>query len=128
MDAARPARSAASGKQPKTVRRPAPSALFERADANKDGVVTRAEYEAARASGKIKQRHASMRGSAIVRLFDSADTNKDGRLSLEEAQQAALHDFDAADINHDGVLTPNAGKSARYGGRSAAPPNASAQA
>jgi streptogramin lyase len=48
-----------------------------------------------------------MRGSAIVRLFDLADVNKDGRVSLEEAQQAALQHFDAADLNHDGVLTPD---------------------
>jgi hypothetical protein len=40
-------------------------------------------------------------------MFDAADTNKDGRLSLEEAQQAALRQFDAADLNRDGVLTPS---------------------
>jgi hypothetical protein len=48
-----------------------------------------------------------MRGSAIVRLFDIADSDKDGRVSLAEAQQAALQQFDAADLNHDGVLTPD---------------------
>ena len=57
-------------------------------------------------SGKIKLRHANMRGSAIIRQFGTADANKDGRVSLEEAQQAALGYFDTADINHDGVLTP----------------------
>lgn len=98
-DAGRPAKS--TGKHRKTS-----STLFARADANKDGVVTRAEYEAAVASGKIKSRHANMRGSAIARLFDQADVNKDGRLSLEEAQNAALKQFDAADLNHDGTLTP----------------------
>jgi Ca2+-binding EF-hand superfamily protein len=88
-------------------KRRAGSSLFARADANKDGVVTRAEYDAAVASGKIKSRHASMRGNAIARLFDEADVNKDGRISLEEAQKAALKQFDAADLDHDGVLTPD---------------------
>lgn len=83
------------------------SALFEDADANKDGVVTRAEFDDAVASGKIKLRHANMRGSAIVRLFDEADVNRDGKVSLEEAQAAALKHFDAADANHDGILTPD---------------------
>ena len=105
IEAARAARLAAKGKQAKSSRHPS-SALFVHADANKDGIVTRAEFDAATSSGKVKLRHAGMRGSAIVRMFDLADTNKDGRLSIDEAQQAALHEFDAADLNHDGVLTP----------------------
>jgi hypothetical protein len=40
------------------------------------------------------------------RLFDMADTNHDGRVSLAEAQAAALTQFDRADLNHDGKLTP----------------------
>ena len=54
-----------------------------------------------------------MRGSAIVRLFDDADLNKDGRLSLAEAQAAALKQFDAADANHDGVLSSAERRQAR---------------
>ena len=104
IDAARAARAAAKGKTAKTGR---PSSLFARADANKDGIVSRAEFDAAIAGGKIKLRHANMRGSAIVRMFDAADTNKDGRVSLEEAQQAALRQFDTADADHNGVLTPD---------------------
>jgi len=83
------------------------SSLFARADGNKDGMITRAEFDSAVASGRLKLRHAAMRGSQIVRLFDSADTAKQGRISLEEAQQAELRRFDAADLNHDGVLTPD---------------------
>jgi Ca2+-binding EF-hand superfamily protein len=123
IDAARTARLAKSGKQPKAVRR-GTSSLFAKADTNKDGVVTRAEFDAATASGKVKVRHSNMRGSAIVRLFDLADANKDGRVSLQEAQQAALQHFDAADLNHDGVLTPDerrqASKSSRARKRTAA--------
>ena len=103
--AARSARRSASGKQPKPSRHA--SSLVARADANKDGIVTRAEFDSATASGKIKMRRANMRGSAIVRLFDIADSGKNGRVSLAEAQQAALQQFDAADLNHDGVLTPD---------------------
>ena len=39
------------------------------------------------------------------RLFEMADSNRDGRVSLAEAQQAALQHFDRADLNHDGTLT-----------------------
>jgi Ca2+-binding EF-hand superfamily protein len=102
VDAARTAKAVAKGKTVKTGR---PSALFLSADANKDGVVTRAEFDAAIASGNIKSRHAAMRGSAIVRLFEGA--NKDGRLSLADAQAAALRQFDAADADHNGVLSPD---------------------
>jgi hypothetical protein len=48
-----------------------------------------------------------MRGSALARLFEIADANKDGKVSLEEAQKAALEQFDSADVNHDGVLSPD---------------------
>jgi Ca2+-binding EF-hand superfamily protein len=102
---AQAARTSANGKQRKSSRRA--SSLFAKADANKDGIVTRAEFDSATANGKIKLRRANMRGSAIVRLFDIADSDKDGRVSLAEAQQAALQQFDAADLNHDGVLTPD---------------------
>lgn len=107
IDAAKAARAAKSGKESSSRRRAGTPALFARADANKDGIVTRAEYDAAVASGKIKVRHSNMRGSAIVRQFEAADVNHDGRVSLEEAQQAALRQFDIADANHDGVLTPD---------------------
>ena len=36
-----------------------------------------------------------------------ADANKDGRVSLAEAQTAALAHFDRADLNHDGKITPD---------------------
>ena len=107
IEAAHSARLAARGEQVKPARRHVSSSLLKLADANKDGVLTRAEFDAAVASGKIKPRHARMRGSQIAQLFDSADVNRDGRLSLEEAQQAALRRFDSADVNRDGMLTPD---------------------
>jgi len=41
------------------------------------------------------------------RLFDMADANHDGRVSLQEAEAAALAHFDRADANHDGKITPD---------------------
>ena len=40
-------------------------------------------------------------------LFEMADANHDGRISLVEAQTAALAHFDKADRNHDGRITPD---------------------
>jgi hypothetical protein len=40
-------------------------------------------------------------------MFEMADANRDGRVSLAEAQSAALAHFDKADLNHDGKITPD---------------------
>lgn len=116
IDSSRAKRLATTGGTAKAGHRGGAS-LFARADANQDGVITRAEFDAAVAGDRIKLRHAGMRGSQIARLFDAADTDKNGRLSLDEAQRAALREFDDADLDHDRVLTPaerrQAAKSAR---------------
>lgn len=54
--------------------------LFESADANKDGVVTRQELETALAQKDPKQR--------ALQAFDAADSNKDGQLSQQELAAA----------------------------------------
>jgi hypothetical protein len=41
------------------------------------------------------------------RMFDMADGNRDGRVTLAEAQAAALAHFDRADTNRDGRITPD---------------------
>ena len=46
-------------------------------------------------------------------LFEMADANHDGRVSLAEAQAAALAHFDKADLNHDGKITPDERAQAR---------------
>jgi Ca2+-binding EF-hand superfamily protein len=108
---------------------------FARMDANKDGVVTRAESNAARdarmnaqydaafaqidadGNGSISkaefvtaQRRAISRATGGRPLpdpqFDQADLNKDGKVTLAEATALPLRVFDAADTNKDGVLTP----------------------
>jgi hypothetical protein len=48
-----------------------------------------------------------MRGGFGAHLLAMADTNHDGRVSLAEAEAAALAHFDRADLNHDGKITPD---------------------
>ncbi len=109
-------------------------ANFARIDANKDGIVTRAESQAARqtvldqqlnvafnaldgdkdgnisraeylAANKRAIAAANKGGPLLDREFDGADTNKDARLTLAEALALPLRQFDAADGNKDGVLS-----------------------
>jgi Ca2+-binding EF-hand superfamily protein len=61
--------------------------LFEKADANKDGVVTRAEMK-----------------KALADRYKNEDANKDGKLTVDEYLQARQKNFDAADTNKDGVV------------------------
>lgn len=94
------------------------AALFDRLDTNHDGSISREEFMA---SGQ-QQRVIIMRrdgangggqpmgamhgmGGFARRLFEMADANHDGRVSLPEAEAAALAHFDRADLNHDGKLT-----------------------
>lgn len=95
---------------------------FDRLDANKDGVISRDEFNQARevriekrierrAEGEA-QKPQMMRmhriggfGRLGGHMFDMADANKDGRVSLQEAQDAAVRHFDMADTNRDGRIT-----------------------
>jgi Ca2+-binding EF-hand superfamily protein len=103
-------------------------AVFEKLDANHDGNISRQEFMASKSQMR-EQRVIVMRDGAIGgtpgapgapgmrmhmrgmggfggHLFEMADSNKDGRVSLAEAQAAALAHFDKADLNHDGKITP----------------------
>lgn len=99
--------------------------VFERLDTNRDGAVSRSEWDAgaAQREQRIASRdrngdgrpdvrgigHGGMRdmGSFGGRMFEMADANKDGRVTLQEAQAAALQHFDMADANRDGQITPD---------------------
>lgn len=85
---------------------------FAQADANGDGVVSRAEYRE-RMVDVFYALDTSRAGyltidemSATDRaLFKRANANRDDKLSLQEFLDFRLHDFDRADKNRDGVLS-----------------------
>ena len=96
---------------------------FERLDSNRDGAISRAEWDAnaAQRQQRVAARDRNGDGRPDVRrfhggggmhslgghMFEMADANKDGRVTLQEAQAAALRHFDMADANRDGQITPD---------------------
>jgi hypothetical protein len=104
-------------------------ARFDRLDTNRDGNISRAEFEAAptrherrvvvhtdrnadgvadgpRAHG-MRAMRMGMGMGLRGRMFDMADANRDGRVTLQEATAAAYRHFDTADANRDGQITPD---------------------
>ncbi|AOY92440.1 Ca2+ sensor [Cupriavidus sp. USMAA2-4] len=81
-------------------------ALFRRIDTNHDGKIDKAEAQAFR-KAMWEQRRAKMEARFEAR-FKAADKNGDGALTREEVQaglpRLAPH-FDQLDANHDGKLT-----------------------
>lgn len=111
---------------------PDPAAMFDQLDTNHDGMISRQVFLAAKPQVERRMfvmrnggapggpgEHMLMRmhgmdkgtgmgmGGFVGHLFDMADANHDGRISLQEAQAAALAHFDRADLNHDGKVTPD---------------------
>jgi Ca2+-binding EF-hand superfamily protein len=109
-------------------------AMFDRLDTNHDGNISRQEFMASKpqvreervmimrgpdgaaagmhrmhAMGDMHGMHAMHMGGMAIggHMFEMADANHDGRVSLAEAQAAALAHFDKADLNHDGKITPD---------------------
>jgi Ca2+-binding EF-hand superfamily protein len=70
------------------------------ADLDRDGTVTRAEFDQAR-----------------TRRFERLDANKDGVVSLEEYLAADAAAFERLDRNKDGKITPDEVTPRRRGGR-----------
>jgi Ca2+-binding EF-hand superfamily protein len=87
---------------------------FDRLDTNNDGAISKVEWDARsaqrgqrmaeRAGGGRRHGMGAMHGFG-GRMFEMADANRDGRVSLQEAQAAALQHFDMVDANRDGQIT-----------------------
>ena len=84
----------------------AAKAQFQKIDANHDGIVTRAEFEAYRAKQAASGGDDNPFTHVGGHWFNHADPNGTGRVTLEQAEQHPLQMFDMADMNHDGVLSP----------------------
>ncbi|WP_300973424.1 EF-hand domain-containing protein [Sphingomonas sp. LHG3406-1] len=93
-------------------------AMFERLDANRDNMISRDEWaqaqavrgqqraaRAGQARGRMDGQRMAMRGRMGGAMLRQADANRDQRISLAEAEAAALQRFDRADLNRDGRVT-----------------------
>lgn len=95
-------------------------AHIRQADANHDGMITRAEYLNWRASrfdsfdrnhdgfidASDAPRFAAHARERLNLLMSEADTNHDGRISRAEFNATPTPLFDQADRDHNGVLDP----------------------
>ena len=112
-EAAKSAWAARRGGQPAEAHATAKGNLFANADTNRDGVITRDEFQAAPHRAGDRGGRPDRRAGFARGLFAFSDANKDGKVSLVEAQQAALQKFDQTDLNHDGTITPEERRQAR---------------
>jgi hypothetical protein len=89
--------------------------VFVRADTNKDGFMSRAEFAVRMGvvlnrtppgtPGAPTREEAQKLLDAANAAFQAVDANGDGKLSLAEASKRPLAAFDMMDTNHDGILT-----------------------
>ncbi len=102
--------------------RPIGEDWFSRADANHDGVVTRAEYQAYRLDlfGRLDRNGDAMVSPAdfprlasagpklyrrLTQVLEEADRNNDGAVSREELNASPMRFFERLDTDHDGKVT-----------------------
>jgi hypothetical protein len=85
-------------------------AMFQRFDANHDGVITR--DEAQQAASRFGGRGERM----VDRIFGTADS-----ITLQQFEAQSLARFDAMDLNHDGTVTAAERQQSREQRRNQAP-------
>jgi Ca2+-binding EF-hand superfamily protein len=104
--------------------------MFDKADTNHDGILTREEYHAALAAiAKARGATPTAKGwAAVDAQFDAVDRGHTGRIPRAEFVGAALAHFDGADLNHDGIVTPTESLKAAKRLRAAAKAEAKAAA
>lgn len=108
---------------------------FANLDTNRDGQISRAEFDAPRARGDRAERREARaerreargmrrgggQGGMFARfggrMFGQADANSDGRVSREEARRGALALFARLDTNRDGAISTDERRAAREGMR-----------
>ncbi len=88
--------------------------MFDRADTNHDGILTREEYHAALATiATAKGAVPTEKGWAMVDAqFDAVDQSHSGRIPRDIFIAAATAHFDGADLNRDGIVTPTEARKA----------------
>lgn len=84
------------------------SRAFDRADRNRDGVVTQAEVRlaAARSDSPVAKLPRGQRETLAHFWFARVDANRDGKLTRAEARAFAGRAFATADRNGDGRISP----------------------
>lgn len=98
---------------------------FAQLDTTRDGVISRAEFDArpalrgdrAERRGMRAQRRGGRSGGLFARfgggMFNRADVNRDGRVSREEARSGALALFARIDSDRDGTISMDERRAAR---------------
>jgi hypothetical protein len=92
------------------------AATFDRADTNHDGLLSRAEYQAAilayarRFDPKVPATGKGM--DVAMTQYDVIAQGRTGGIPRAAFIDAALAHFDGADLNHDGVVTPEEARKA----------------
>lgn len=98
--------------------------MFDRLDTDRNNVISRDEWaraETMRAERRmvrgeragVRGRRVAMRGQMAGAMLRRADTNNDQRISLAEAEAAALQRFARVDLDRDGQVTRDERQQAR---------------